>query len=345
MKRIVFCADVQLHNHPQNASVLDNGLNSRFYYGLETLKQAARVANGGTLVINGDLFDHRRFLEIDVLVHTYRTITEIARTLDKVIIVVGNHDQFLRDGSVHSTEIFKFTSKNIVVVDTWQIIDLGPEYGSTSLCCHAFSLDIESVKDFVINKASLVGGILVLHQEVVGASMGHSICEKGLRMDDLHADKFTYVMLGHFHAPQSLAANVFYIGSPYQVDRSEAGDQKRFLVWEAGKLSQHNVTGIPRYLSFPSVEAYEKAKREGDVSPVDFVDFVVGDTDYEKAKKLADTSPTMKAIYVPEEKAGDGSPSAAVDLEDMSVVSAVCAYLERTGGERLKEEALARLSA
>lgn len=345
MRRIVFCADVQLHNHPQNARVLDNGLNSRFHYGLETLRQAARVANGGVLVINGDLFDHRRFLEIDVLVHTYRTITEIAKTLDKVIIVVGNHDQFLRDGSVHSTEVFKSPKSNIVVVDTWQIIDLGSAYGGVSLCCHAFSLDIEAVKDFVINKASLVGGILVLHQEVVGASMGHSICEKGLRLEDLCADKFAYVLLGHFHAPQALSQNVFYIGSPYQVDRSEAGDQKRFLVWESGKLSQHNVTGIPRYLSFPSVEAYERAKRDGLVSSVDFVDFVVGDSDYEKAKKLADSSPTMKAIYVPEDESSAASASSGVDLEDMSVASAVCEYLDRTGGGHLKDEALARLSA
>lgn len=340
MKRIVFVADVQLHNHSQNATVTADGLNSRLHYGLETLRQAASLAEGGIVVINGDLFDHRRYLEIDVLVHTYRTLVEMTKSLERIVIVVGNHDQFLKDGSVHSTEIFQSHPK-IEVIGEWRIIGLGSEYGSISLCCHAFSLDIERVKHFISGVASAVGGILVLHQEVVGASMGHSICDKGLRMEDLCADRFKFVLLGHFHAPQTLAPTVHYIGSPYQVDRSEAGDQKRFLVWDGTRMAQKAVTGVPRYLSFNSVEAYEAAKTAGKVADIDFIDLTVNEGEYDAARKLADTSPTMKAVYVPEEK----SDGPILDLAEFSPEAAAVAWLERNGLDSLKNEAVARLLA
>lgn len=330
--KIVFTADVQLHNHKQNATTTEKGLNSRFEVGLETLCQAGELARDGILVIDGDLFDHRKHLEIDVIYHTYEAIRKIQYNTLQVVIITGNHDQFLKNGEWHSTSIFQ-DLPNVTVVSSSKSL---PVKNGPTLHCLAYTEDNERAKAFC---AAHNGGVLILHQSVIGASMGHSICEEGLTLEDLCATNYEMVLLGHFHAPQQLAQNVHYIGSPYQVNRSEAGDKKRFIIWEDSKWYSIPVEGVPQYHKFDGTKAFKEAVASGRVTMSDFIDITVPEEHYEQVVNALGNRHNIsvmlkrEGMFVPDE-----APS-----QDFSMEGALVSWLKKKGREDLTEKALTRL--
>jgi DNA repair exonuclease SbcCD ATPase subunit len=83
--------------------------------------------------------------------------------------------------------------------------------------------------------------ILCMHAGVDGAAVGtlEYRIKDPLTVEDLGAERFNWVFLGHYHKPQTIGDNVVYVGSPCQLTRAEAGDVKRFLIYdtESGKVS------------------------------------------------------------------------------------------------------------
>lgn len=67
--------------------------------------------------------------------------------------------------------------------------------------------------------------------------------------------KYKYVLLGHYHKPQSIIRNdisLYYVGSPIQIDWGEKNEQKRFLVVDTKKESIVSVPteGYTKYIEF-----------------------------------------------------------------------------------------------
>lgn len=236
--------------------------------------QAAELAGeGGTVVVNGDLFDDRAKLDIDVIDGMVKTVTAISRVC-RVILSPGNHDQFLRDGRIHSLGMFEGLDNVIVVPQE------GGHYPTSDCWVHIypFNEDLGAVKAFVQAEVAWVEDsrtkgskhhVLVLHEPVQAAVLGNGeVDSTGLPVTSLRPDVFDYVLLGHYHKPQKVGAdNVMYIGSPYQVKSDERGDLKRFLVFGDSKMESVPVTGMPRYIYVNSLE-------EAVQFPDDFVDLV-----------------------------------------------------------------------
>lgn len=331
---VVFTADLQLKSHQARSRILPSGRNSRFQVGLDCLAQAAVLAKGGTLIVNGDLFDDRFKLDIDVLDGAVETIFEAAESC-MVIISVGNHDQFLRDGRIHSLRMFQGRT-NIYVVPLDGVMNLPDAENTCEFCIFPFTEDMEKVKAFVeaavLSRHASLPTFLVLHEPVQAALLGNgSVDSTGLPIAALHPDKFEAVILGHYHRPQQiLDTNVHYVGSPYQVDAGERGDEKRFLVWRDEKLESVPVEGVPRYIIVSSVEEARKY-------PDDFVDLVCApDAD------MADLP--QNVLFTPkiEEKVTDQA-GAAASLANFDVGEAVAAWLTANGGEHLVQAALDRV--
>jgi len=66
-------------------------------------------------------------------------------------------------------------------------------------------------------------------------------------------------MLGHVHKPQSIHKNVHYVGSPFQQDWGESGENKRVGIVDvfSVKVEWIPIEGFPQYLSVNVTEFAE----------------------------------------------------------------------------------------
>ncbi len=260
--KISVISDLQLHSYPAFSRINPDGRNSRLQHGLDALQFAVDAAEGGILVILGDLFEDRQRLGIDVLDAATEVMVRASKVCKGIRLVTGNHDQFYRDGSVTSLRHFESMKGVKVVYDFLsETID--------GLPCHfaAFQHDQDQVRQWITKLPAR--GLLFLHQAMLGAEAdGGFLYEKAdaLTVDDVRPDDFMEILVGHFHKPQSLAPNVHYVGSPYQIKMNEIGEEKRIAVidTQSPQLKWVPVTVCPTFRKaaadeFDILTAEEKA--------------------------------------------------------------------------------------
>jgi len=236
---VLFTADVHAHNFSDFATILPGGRNSRLQAILDTLEVMREYAVRNKLkhlVILGDLFHNQKSVEIDVLFGVSEYLKAIVESGIKVIILAGNHDHYSRDGKFHS--LLQYHSDNIIVVDSdVQSIDAD----GVKLYCVPYTDD----KDLLVERLETaaeqadiddeeedgdVVKVLCAHLSVDGGTVGSFEHKLKARMtsSDLNPECFDYVLLGHYHKPQMLTKNTYYVGSPIQHTRGEMGERKTF---------------------------------------------------------------------------------------------------------------------
>jgi len=268
--RLVFTADLQIHEHQKWSRVLPNGRNSRLQNGLDCLEQAFVLAKGGVLVINGDLFHDRKHLSIEVIHATCEVFQKHSDV--PVILNIGNHDQFLRSGAIHSLSMFNGMS-NVRVIDSPCDIPLGEDL---RLYIHPFTTDLQAFRQWssALEFRADEFSVMVVHQGVEGSTLAQGVKSKGgLSLGDLRFDEVGAVFLGHYHRPQALARNVWYIGSPYEIDEGEAGEDKRFITLsdESGSwvVDTVPVVGMPKHKRWDNVDTFTLDAKEADFNTVE----------------------------------------------------------------------------
>ena len=339
MKKIVVISDIQLHCHQNWSTVEDNGLNSRLLDGISTLEQATELADGGMLVVAGDFFHDSRAIDIAVLHEAGKWINWARKRCDKIVIAAGNHDHSRKIGNIHSLETFRHS--NVEIVDDWQSYWLKSGSGDKDdyfsarspdpIFVAAFTEDIDKLRKRLADQPDQ--SICLLHQDVKGGKMnGGRVCESGLTIGEL--ERFKLVLLGHFHEPQELAPNIHYIGSPYQIDKGEMGNENRVAVLEDGELTWVPTVGTPQYkvVHYDAFRAMEGAYENH------FWEVVCND---EQRALIAETPPI--ANYKVVGTAQEASKEAEEAVGSISVAEAVTTELEKAGAGHLVTEALSRL--
>ena len=324
--KLSFTADVQAY--PRSAfATYDGWLNSRLKSTSDALLFAADRADGGALIIDGDLFHNRETLGIDVIKVVIDTIQECTRRCSSVTISAGNHDQYKRDGSVSP----------LVMLDYMKGVSIVPSEGISvtfgrSQLVHILphTVDHEKVRAFV---KSVSGGVLVLHQGVAGAMLNGAISTSTLTLQDLCAERFDFVILGDYHKPQKLAENVWYVGSPIQHDWGEADEQKRILVLDTD--SQH-LSSIPT-----EGPEFRKATVADWLNHLDRDQHFYKITASAEERKLlpAELPPNVMVLPVVEAQAAQGVV-ASYDLP-----THIEAWLDAKGFKHLLPKAMGRLAA
>lgn len=269
--KFTITSDIQLHNHQLWSKPTPDGFNDRFIDGLKCLEEVFLIQGKaeGAVIINGDLFHDRKAISLDVL-HATRDVLNKYSDIN-LLLNVGNHDQFLRRGEINSMSVCngphtKIFQKECITEEV---------YGDVVFYIIPFIEDSERFKELVKETPIQEGkvNILLMHQGVDGALLAKNSKAKGkIALSDLRLYDFDLVLSGHYHKPQQMAENFFYIGSPYEIDEGEAGDEKRFLVlsnepcqgdviWEGKglKLSAIPVLGMPKHLKFNSLKEYEES--------------------------------------------------------------------------------------
>lgn len=230
---------------------------SDILYACRTMREYCKNANIDTILILGDLFHDRRYLEIDVLSAAYKFFQEAKDDYgQRWIVFPGNHDMFLR----HSWKINSLTSFNNVMTIIEDVCKL--EIERQTFWVLPF-ITFEKSYMTVLNKINEMADehdMLLTHIGVHGATMNTCFTLKDWGLVNFNDTKFRRIYTGHFHSRQSLNDRVYYPGSPipFKFDEGDVphgfyhlnldNKEHKFInIWKAGSKFFPKETPPPQY--------------------------------------------------------------------------------------------------
>ena len=182
------------------------------------------VEPGDIIVHLGDLFDNRTIIPINLMNFAMDMIEEISK-IAPLHMLVGNHDSWAKSASeVNTIRPFKYIPNVFVYDQTTRV-----EYGGHKLLMmpyvHHKKEQIMLIDD---NKDC---DYLFCHSDLNGCKMHFSsVAHKNLNKIDINDfASFKKVFSGHIHIVQR-ERNFTFVGSNFQMDRGDMGDQKGILV-------------------------------------------------------------------------------------------------------------------
>lgn len=151
--------------------------------------------------------------------------------------LIGNHEQYLRDTTVHIGRMFASKFNVISNCESFAIDE-------TLIACAAYPASDKATAEWLSKTAYTYRNyeqrLLLGHFQIVGAELNSGKALVGVPREEV--EKFTLSLLGHVHKPQQVARNGFYIGSPFQQNFGEKNEEKRVAVIDTDTL---DVTWIP----------------------------------------------------------------------------------------------------
>ena len=182
------------------------------------------IKPGDIIVHLGDLFDNRNIIPINLLNYGMDIVEEIAK-IAPLHIIIGNHDLWSKSASeVNSVRPFKYIP-NVSVYDKTSIL----EYNGLKLLMMPY---IETKKEQIklINQFNFCD-YLFCHSDLNGCKMHlTSVAHKNSDKIDVESfSSFRKVYSGHIHIVQR-SKNFNFVGSIFQMDRNDYGDQKGIFV-------------------------------------------------------------------------------------------------------------------
>lgn len=292
---IAVTADIHADNHKPFSTILQDGRNSRLVAILDSVRWIAADAlkrKCDFFCIAGDLFHNRRNIEVSVLSEVSKLIEELSTQFKRVYILTGNHDYAFSGNNAHSTAAFK--RANVVIVDKVCVENIGGKkigFVPWTATRAAFTKKLKRVKG--------CDGIIT-HVAVDKAWAGPSDweVEGDTEIPDLFKGKHRWVLMGHFHKPQSWEEPgriVAYVGSPIQHTHGERNERKGY--WIVPK------SGLPKMIYNDDAPRFVQVEKKSDLEKVRPQDYVK--TAGPKAKslraKVEKTTPNVVSLPVPSE--------------------------------------------
>lgn len=189
---------------------------------IPTLK--SRIEPGDIIVHLGDLFDNRNVIPINLLNYGMDIIEEISK-IAPVHIIIGNHDLWSKSASeINSIRPFRYIP-NVSIYDKVTKIEFN---GRKMLMMPYIEKRLDQVKHIDENRDC---EFLFCHSDLNGCKMHlTSVAHKNSdKIDIENFNSFKFVRSGHIHLVQT-NKNFTFVGSIFQMDRNDYGDQKGITV-------------------------------------------------------------------------------------------------------------------
>ena len=240
------------------------------------------VSQGDIIVHLGDLFDNRNVIPINLLNYGMDVVEEIAK-IAPLHIIVGNHDLWSKSSSeINSIRPFRWIP-NVTIYDSPKVL----EFCGVNILVMPY---IESRLDQIKTISEYPNcDYLFCHSDLNGCKMHlTSVAHKNSdKIDIIDFKPFRRVMSGHIHIVQKMN-NFQFVGSIFQMDRNDMGDQKGIFVLDA---SDDSVNFIPNDVS-PVFRKFT-IKDESDIQKLDdlkdskdYIDLVVSNNLLVNNRKL-----------------------------------------------------------
>lgn len=250
--RILVFSDLHAHAFRPYSEVLPNGRNSRLQDILDILEQiylACKVLSVDGVVFGGDLFHARSVISVATFNDVYEAIAKIKNIVKFFVMLVGNHDQSNKLGTIHSTKTFN------AVVD---VIDKPRWYtGVTETeAINILALPFTDYKDDLVGMIeeqttkpvleSLEPGrrMMLGHFGVSGAEPGANfvlVSPDLITLPQLKPNLFDEIFLGHYHKSQELLNNARYIGATHQHNWGDAEQIRGVWIWDTDRTGKYSI--------------------------------------------------------------------------------------------------------
>jgi calcineurin-like phosphoesterase family protein len=182
------------------------------------------VKEGDIIVHLGDLFDNRNIIPINILNYGMDIVEEISK-IAPLHIIIGNHDLYSKSASeINSIRPFKYIP-NVEIYSSPRILN----YNNLNILMMPYiEKRVEQIKVIEDNKNC---DYLFCHSDLNGCKMHlNSVAHRNHDKIDIENFKsFRKVRSGHIHLVQT-NNNFTFVGSIFQMDRNDIGDQKGIFV-------------------------------------------------------------------------------------------------------------------
>lgn len=222
------------HFGARNDSISFLDFYQKFYD--DTFFPALIEHNIGTLLILGDTFDRRKYVNFLSLKRTKEMFFDRLLELGiEVHMLAGNHDTYFKNSdSVNSVDLLLKEYPNVNVIDTPKTIEV---YG-VKICMIPWICS-ENYNDCMSEMQNTEALICMGHFEIAGFAMYKGMASEGL--DRTIFRKFINTFSGHYHHKSS-ADGIFYLGNPYQLTWSDYDDVRGFHLYD---LIKYELEFIP----------------------------------------------------------------------------------------------------
>ena len=243
--KVYMITDTHFGIYLNNLDKWMNMMESTFYnYVIPYLKENAKP--GDILIHLGDLFDNRTSLPIIIINKVEKILKEISDILP-THIMVGNHDLWNKGSNeVNSVRMFGYMNKNISVYENTTTIEINNQ----KLVLMPW---VEKRLDMIKELNSNPGDYLFCHSDLNGCRMHlNSVAHRNAdKIDVENFGGYKDVFSGHIHITQQ-NKNFRFIGSLYQMDRNDTGDQKGITILDlnTGEVGFHKNDYSPVFRKF-----------------------------------------------------------------------------------------------
>ncbi len=227
--RLAHLADVHLGCRQYHRQTAD-GINQREADIARVFERALSdviAAEPDLVIIAGDLFHSVRPTNTSIL-HAFEQLSRLRVGLPHapVIIVAGNHDT---PRSTETGTILKlFEALGGVTVVTSEVQEFPFEQFDSTVWCIPHAALASSPGIIPEPQSGTTHNVLVMHGEIAGVlSRDAAPLEYGgvvVEPHELHAERWDYVALGHYHVARSVLPNVWYSGSIDYVSTNPWGE-------------------------------------------------------------------------------------------------------------------------
>lgn len=218
--KVVFLSDV--HLGVRNASIEWSDNVSGYFEGffLPLIERMRASGDRFAVVVAGDFFDNRQQLNISIL-NIGADIVGRMSSVAEVFMLVGNHDIYKRQDT-HCSSLRAFAAyPGVSIVDDLTMLRIA---GGRGILLVPWVGDAARETAIVSDYSSLAD-IMVMHSDISGLTY-----DNGMEvMDGVNVSTFAgrKIYSGHIHKRQTSAdGKVTYLGSPYQLRRSDIGNDK-----------------------------------------------------------------------------------------------------------------------
>ena len=218
IQRVIFLSDI--HLGVKNASIewLENITKYFSEFFIPLVKQYQEKEKC-ILIIAGDFFDNRQSLDINVLNKGMDIIEQLSDCIE-TFMIIGNHDIYKKkDTDITSLRAFTHIP-NIHILYNPTVINLS---NKNKMLLVPWVGDSKEENNLLSKFSTESINIAVLHSDICGLNYdnGREIVN-GVNVSSFNGTK---IYSGHIHKRQG-SDKVTYLGSPYQMRRSDIGNTK-----------------------------------------------------------------------------------------------------------------------
>lgn len=239
------------------------------------------VKPGDIIVHCGDLYDNRTSIPIIASYKAEKILTEISKILP-VHLIVGNHDLWNKGSNdVNSVRLFNFVDNIHVYTETSSI----QVFDKKLVLMPWVEKRLDMIKEIKNNP----GDYLFCHSDLNGCRMHlNSVAHRNPdKIDVLEFKGYKHVFSGHIHI-RDTHNNFTFVGSPYQMDRNDMGDQKGITILDliTGKIDFVPNTHSPVFKKFTIREESDIDDMDSLKDTKDYIDLTISNNLLVNNRKL-----------------------------------------------------------